>query len=82
MKLFCDNKVAINICHNPVHHGLTKHVEVDRHFIKEEIKDETICMTYVTTIEQVADLLTKSVMRLVFEKLIDKTGLTSVYSPT
>ncbi|CAH9115704.1 unnamed protein product, partial [Cuscuta europaea] len=34
MKLYCDNKATINIAHNPVLHDRTKHIEVDRHFIK------------------------------------------------
>lgn len=42
MKLFCDNKTAISICHNLVHHNRTKHVEVDRHFIKEKIENGVI----------------------------------------
>lgn len=39
LKLLCDNRAAINICH-PVHHDRTKHIEVDRHFIKEKIDEE------------------------------------------
>lgn len=35
--LFCDDKVAIDIFHNPIPHDSTKHVEVDRHFIKEKL---------------------------------------------
>ncbi|RVW49190.1 Retrovirus-related Pol polyprotein from transposon TNT 1-94 [Vitis vinifera] len=35
IRLFCDNKVACDIAHNPVQHDRTKHVEVDRFFIKE-----------------------------------------------
>ncbi|CAA7388275.1 unnamed protein product [Spirodela intermedia] len=34
IKLFCDNKSAIFIARNPVQHDMTKHIEVDRHFIK------------------------------------------------
>ena len=33
MKLYCDNKAARDIAHNPIQHDRTKHVEVDRHFI-------------------------------------------------
>ena len=29
MRLYCDNKSAISIAHNPVQHDRTKHVEVD-----------------------------------------------------
>lgn len=31
MALYCDNKVAISIAHNPVQHDRMKHIEVDRH---------------------------------------------------
>ena len=34
MKLYCDNKSAINIVHNPIQHDRTKHIKIDRHFIK------------------------------------------------
>lgn len=37
MRLYCDNKAAINIPHNPVQHDLIKHIEIDRDFIKENL---------------------------------------------
>lgn len=49
MNLLCDNKAAISIAHDPVHHGRTKHVEVDRHFIKDHIKKGNICIPYIQT---------------------------------
>ena len=42
MKLFCDNKAAIDISHNPIQHGRTKHVEVDKHFIRQNLKEKII----------------------------------------
>lgn len=40
-------------------HDRIKHVEVDRHFIKEKIDDGIIYLTYVPTKCQVADVLNK-----------------------
>ena len=59
IQLFCDNKAAINIDHNPIHHDKTKHVEVDRHFIKEKLETGVICLVYIPTGQQTADMLTK-----------------------
>jgi hypothetical protein len=38
MDLFYDNKATIDISHNPVQHDRTKHVEIDRHFIKQNLE--------------------------------------------
>lgn len=38
----CDNKIAISIAKNPVHHDRTKYVENDRHFISEKLEKETL----------------------------------------
>ena len=59
MKLYCDNKAAILVAHNPVLHDCTKHVEMDKHFIKEKIDNGLVCMTYIPTEEQVTDVFTK-----------------------
>ena len=37
MRLYSDNKVAINIAYNPVQDNKTKHVEIARHFITEVV---------------------------------------------
>ena len=49
MKLYCDNKSAINIAHNPVQHDRTKHIEIGRHFIKEKLDSGLTCTPYVST---------------------------------
>ena len=59
--LFCDKKAAIDISHNSVQHDRTKHVEVDRHFIKHNLETKTIRFPFVKSEDQLADILTKAV---------------------
>lgn len=47
MKLHCDKKLTINIAYSLTQHKRIKHVEIDRHFIKEKLKEELVCMLYV-----------------------------------
>lgn len=51
IKLYYDNKSIINMAHNPVQHDRSKHVEIDRHFIKEKLESGLLCMPYVLSKE-------------------------------
>lgn len=80
MRLYCDNKSAMSIAHNPVQHDRTKHIEVDRHFIKEKLKSGLICTPFVFSKDQLADVLTKGLSSAVFQNIITKLGMdTSIY---
>ena len=81
MKVHCDNKAAIAIAHNPVLHDRTKHVEVDKHFIKEKIEEGGICMSYIPTAEQIADVLTKGLYKGQFNYLISKLSMEDMFQP-
>lgn len=59
MSLYCENKSAINVSHNPMQHDRTKLIEVDKHFIREKNLCGLICTLFVTTDQQLADVLTK-----------------------
>ena len=81
MKLCCDNKTTILIAHNLVLHNRTKHVEVDKHFIKEKLENGLICMLYIPTTEQVADMLTKGIRTKQFDILIGKLAMEDIFKP-
>ena len=82
IKLYCDNKSGISIAHNPVQHNKTKHIEIDRHFIKEKLEARLICMLFVPTTQQTVDILTKGLFQPNFELLVSKLGMIDIYAPT
>ncbi|KAJ0455580.1 putative RNA-directed DNA polymerase [Helianthus annuus] len=78
-RIMCDNKAAIQISENPVQHDRTKHVEVDRHFIKEKIETGIIELPFVRSQNQLADILTKAVNENIFNHCLNKL---SIRNPT
>jgi transposase InsO family protein len=82
LMLYCDNKAAIDIANNPVQHDRTKHVEIDRHFIKEKLDRGIICMPYVSSTSQIADVLTKGLPEKSFSIFCSKMGLYDVFAPS
>ena len=82
MNLFCDNKAAIDISHNPIQHDRTKHVEVDRHFIKQNLEENIIQFPFIKSEDQLANILTKAVSSGNFNDLLDKLSVRDIYTPT
>lgn len=57
--LHCDNISALALATNPISHSKLKHIEVDVHFTRAQVKAGTIKVQFVSSKEQLADLFTK-----------------------
>jgi hypothetical protein len=80
LNLWCDNKSAINIANNPVQHDRTKHVEIDRFFIKERLDEGTLKLSHVTSREQIADC--KGLGSKECSLACNKMGMIDIYCPS
>ena len=80
LRLYCDNQAAINLVNNPVHHDRTKHVGIDRHFIKDNLDTGVLQVVYVKSSNQLADILTKGVDSVTFMRLCDKMRLCNIFA--
>jgi hypothetical protein len=63
-----DNQSCIKMCHNPVMHKRSKHIDTKLHFIRERVENEEVGIHYIPTEEMTADILTKSLPRVKVEK--------------
>jgi hypothetical protein len=78
MPLLCDNQSAIRLAKNPEFHQRTKHIQIKYHFIREQLKNGIIDLQYVSTEDQLADILTKPLETNRFQKLREKMGIIDV----
>ncbi|KIK15363.1 hypothetical protein PISMIDRAFT_115243 [Pisolithus microcarpus 441] len=61
--LHVDNQSVISLTSNAMFHDHMKHISIHHHFIQEKIELGDVSVTYLSTNEQVADILTKGLSR-------------------
>nr|GEU83756.1 integrase, catalytic region, zinc finger, CCHC-type, peptidase aspartic, catalytic [Tanacetum cinerariifolium] len=80
--LYCDNKSAISIYCNNVHHSRSKHIDIRYYFIREQVEKEVVELYFVRIEYQLADIFTKALPRVRFEFIRPRLGMRSLTSET
>ena len=78
--LWCDNIGATYLSANPVFHARMKHIEIDFHFVREQVASRRLHVGVISGKDQPADLLTKSLPKVRFLQLRSKLNLHPVLS--
>eukprot|EP00253_Pinus_taeda_P013051 PITA_13051 len=73
--IYCDNQSCIKITENPVFHDRSKHIGIRYHFIRDYVQKGVVKLEYISTDEQVADILTKALPRGKHVYFRDKMGV-------
>lgn len=72
--LFVDNQSAIKLMESNENGKRSKHIDIKYHFIKDLISKRDIIVNYVSTNENVADILTKALGKLKHKYFVEKLG--------
>ena len=58
--MWCDNQGAIALANNLMYHAKTKHVELDIHFVREEVSAKQLDICYIRSVDRTANIFTKA----------------------
>jgi hypothetical protein len=72
--LYLDNTSAIKLTKNLEYHKRSKHIEVQRFYVRERYLDDCIGIQHTDRKKQMPDLLTKPIERVQFEVLCHEIG--------
>nr|GEW41304.1 putative RNA-directed DNA polymerase [Tanacetum cinerariifolium] len=64
--------IAIALCCNNVQHSRSKHIDIQHHFIQEQVEKGVVELFFVMTDYQLADIFTKALPRERFEFLLPR----------
>ena len=76
--IYEDNQRAIELSKNPKFHNRTKHIDIAYHFVRERISSKEISVTYCLSSEMLADIMTKGLTTVSFQKFCSLLNVHSI----
>ena len=71
----CDDTSAINIFKNPIQQSKTNHIDIKHHCIRDRVLNGDMELKFVSTTDQLADILTKSLDEKTFVSIRRRIGM-------
>jgi hypothetical protein len=75
IKIHADNQSAIALGKNPEFRKRSKHIDVQYHYVRQEIEDNRVTVPYLPTGQMIADGLTKALSPELHQRLINRCRL-------
>jgi hypothetical protein len=73
--IYIDNLGCIQNIQNPRHHERTKHIDIRYHFVRELVENKSVEIQHISSEQNTADILTKSLPRDAHEYHVRGLGL-------
>jgi hypothetical protein len=73
--IYCNNQSCVKLSKNHVFHDKSKHIEIKYHYIRDMMQRGAMELQYISTNEQIVDILTKPMSRVKYEYFKDKLGM-------
>jgi hypothetical protein len=70
-----DNLGSVSLTQTTKEHGLSKHLDIRWHYIRDRVADGEIAVSTVPSKENVADIFTKALPRIAHERIVGQMGL-------
>ena len=78
VRIDCDSQSATFLAKNPAYHSRMKHIDVQYHFVRDMVESMKVLLEKVDTLNNVADLLTKSVSTEKFSWCREAMGISAL----
>jgi hypothetical protein len=77
-RLLVDNKSAIELSKNSIHHDISKNIDTRYHYIREYVENGVVDVDHIGTDDQLADILMKALGRIRHVELRQRLGVVRV----
>ena len=78
--IYSDSQGSIALAKNPEYHSRTKHIDVQHHFVREQVASNVVCFKFIGTELMAADVMTKALARNKHHDMIALMGVKSTMS--